>query len=174
MRGRRLLLNMLSILLFMSVSGQEMNQTRMDTGRAELFLIGYCNRDGIEHGLMAEDFQFQYSAYPLVEELVSNYADQLISMDISIVFGSWCSDSREQLPRFFRILDAAGYPSERLMLLAVDHSKTAPDIDITKLRIERVPSFIFYLDGREVGRIVETPIETLEADISTIMNGIKR
>jgi hypothetical protein len=90
------------------------------------------------------------------------------------VFGSWCSDSREQLPRFFRVLDAAGYPSERLMLLAVDRSKTAHGIDASRLRIERVPTFIFYHNGRELGRIVETPLETLEADIAAILNGIKR
>lgn len=134
-------------------------------------MIGYCDRSGIENGLMADDFHMFYHSYALNEELALQSSNKLKELDISIIFGSWCSDSREQLPRIFRFLDAAGFPSERLMLLAVDRTKTAPGIDIGHLHVERVPTIILYHNGREIGRIIETPMETIEADIAVILSG---
>ena len=37
------------------------------------------------------------------------------------------------------------------------------------LRIELVPTIIFYKDGSEIGRIVETPVESMEKDLLKII-----
>jgi hypothetical protein len=41
--------------------------------------------------------------------------------------------------------------------------------DVDSLDIELVPTFIFYRKGMEIGRIVETPLQTMEEDIYRIL-----
>jgi hypothetical protein len=47
-------------------------------------------------------------------------------------------------------------------------------MDLTSYNIVYVPTFIFYKDGVEVGRIVEAPKHSLEIDIINILNNIKQ
>ncbi|MDP3685076.1 MAG: thioredoxin, partial [Ignavibacteria bacterium] len=61
------------------------------------------------------------------------------------------------------------FPSAKVKLIMVDRKKDAAGIDISPFNIELVPTMIFYNDGLEVGRIIETPKETLEKDLSAIL-----
>jgi len=45
-----------------------------------------------------------------------------------------------------------------------------PGMDISALKIERVPTFIVYDGIKELGRIIETPAETLEEDLLMILS----
>jgi hypothetical protein len=54
-------------------------------------------------------------------------------------------------------------------IIAVDRKKQASDVDMTPYSIEKVPTFIFYKNGKEVGRIIETPHTTLENDMQLIL-----
>ena len=57
-----------------------------------------------------------------------------------------------------------------LEIIGTDRDKLAGDTDISSLNIEFVPTFIFYESDTELGRIVETPSETMEKDILQILN----
>ncbi|MDP4175154.1 MAG: thioredoxin family protein, partial [Bacteroidota bacterium] len=89
--------------------------------------------------------------------------------DITIVLGTWCSDSRREIPRFLKILDSLGFDSGKVKLLAVDREKKGLGDEIDSLKIELVPTIIFYKDGKEAGRITEAPEETLETDTNNII-----
>jgi len=41
------------------------------------------------------------------------------------------------------------------------------------LDILKVPTIIFYLKGKEIGRIVETPVKSLEKDMARIILSTK-
>jgi len=41
--------------------------------------------------------------------------------------------------------------------------------DIDNLDIKRVPTFIIYENGEEIGRIIETPKKSLEKDLEKIV-----
>jgi hypothetical protein len=73
------------------------------------------------------------------------------------------------VPRFLKILDTTDYPEENLLMIAVDSKKQASGLDITAYDIERVPTFIIYKEGKEIGRIIETPVQSLEADLQKIL-----
>ncbi|MCB0473638.1 MAG: thioredoxin family protein, partial [Flavobacteriaceae bacterium] len=60
---------------------------------------------------------------------------------------------------------------KNLELITVDHSKKTPDNLQEGLNITNVPTFIFYKKGKEIGRFVEYPRETLEKDILAIISG---
>jgi thiol-disulfide isomerase/thioredoxin len=86
-----------------------------------------------------------------------------------VFFGSWCSDSKREVPRFMKIADLAGVPAERIRLHGLDRSKKSPDGFADPYSIVRVPTFIVLRGGREEGRIVERPLGTLEGDLLTIL-----
>jgi thiol-disulfide isomerase/thioredoxin len=89
---------------------------------------------------------------------------------IDVFFGTWCADSMAHVSAFFKILDLAGNPrlKPRYVAIPEDKAKRAPYLegrtDITKL-----PTFIVFVDGREAGRIVETPKKSVEADLVRIL-----
>jgi hypothetical protein len=87
-----------------------------------------------------------------------------------IVLGTWCPDTRRDLPRFFKIADQAGWPTSRMTLLAVDRTKEDAGGETVKWNVTRVPTFIFLRAGKEIGRVTERPITTLEQDIATILD----
>lgn len=102
--------------------------------------------------------------------------DQLRAIDISgisivIVMGTWCPDSRREVPRFMKILDQWGFPSASVRFIGVDIDKAAPLDDFPELGIARVPTIIFYENKSEKGRIIEVPVTSLEQDTRDILTG---
>jgi len=92
------------------------------------------------------------------------------NLSITIVMGTWCPDSRREVPRFMKIIDLWGFPVEKIRFIGVDINKVAPLDDYEALGIERVPTFIFYENNSEKGRIIEVPVTSLEVDSRDILN----
>jgi thiol-disulfide isomerase/thioredoxin len=91
------------------------------------------------------------------------------NVNVTVVMGTWCSDSRREVPHFYKIVDYLGFDESNIDLICVDRAKVGVADEVDGLNIKLVPTFIFYKDGEELGRIVETPEGTLEKDISEIM-----
>jgi len=91
------------------------------------------------------------------------------NLTVTIVLGTWCPDSRREVPRFMKVLDLIGFPSAKVTFIGVDNSKQAPVGDYDKLEIERVPTFIFLRNKVEAGRIIENPVTSLEQDMLNIL-----
>ncbi len=101
--------------------------------------------------------------------MINNIYNLDKNTDITIVLGTWCHDSQEQVPRFYRIMDEAKIADDVISVICVDGNKTGGELDIERLGIELVPTFIFYRKGEELGRIIETPEVSLEADMWEII-----
>jgi thiol-disulfide isomerase/thioredoxin len=101
----------------------------------------------------------------LVEQLIYAEPDKII-----IVMGTWCGDSRREVPRFFKIMDKLGWDRNIVDIYAVDRSKTLPEFEALDINVERVPTFFFYNSNKLVGTIVESPEGTLELDMVNIVN----
>jgi hypothetical protein len=54
--------------------------------------------------------------------------------------------------------------------IGVDNAKLSPVGEYDKLNIQLVPTFIFYKNNNEVGRIIENPRTSLEQDIVNILS----
>ena len=73
-----------------------------------------------------------------------------------IVFGgTWCHDTQNLLPVFYRLVDKSNYPESKITLYGVDRAKTAPNNLHKKYDITNVPTFIVIRNGKEIGRVVE-------------------
>lgn len=93
----------------------------------------------------------------------------LLNKRITIVWGSWCSDSRLHVPHFYQVLKKTGFPESEVVLLGVDRNKKAESGSVEYLDIEKVPTFIVFDGDRELGRIVEQPKATLEEDLLQLL-----
>ncbi|HVN57638.1 MAG TPA: thioredoxin family protein [Bacteroidales bacterium] len=110
----------------------------------------------------------EYAYNPQVTDKLKTLMDAGITM--KIVMGTWCPDSRREVPRFMRIIDATGFPTDRIEMIGVDNSKVAPVKDYEQLAIKRVPTFIVYKNNVEAGRIIENPVTSLEQDMVNILS----
>ena len=91
--------------------------------------------------------------------------DVLQGIDITVVMGTWCSDSQYEIPELYKILDFVNYPTDKINLICVDRDKNGEGDEVDSLNIELVPTIIFYSDGTELGRIVEYPEVSMEKDM---------
>ncbi|MEK7671115.1 MAG: thioredoxin family protein, partial [Bacteroidota bacterium] len=86
-----------------------------------------------------------------------------------VVLGTWCSDSKREVPRFLKIVDLSLIPPAQIQFYGVDRTKKSSDGVTDRYKIERVATFIFLKRGEEVGRIVESPKNSLEEDMLAIL-----
>jgi hypothetical protein len=148
---------------------QDTNKVVIDERSEKPMLMGVTTREAFSDTAFAWWYNSQYDLYEIDTTLINQFRTELADTDILIIMGTWCSDSRREVPHFLKILDYAEYPEDRFRMISVDRGKTAEGIDITELNIEYVPTFIFFRNDEEIGRIIETPKRTLEEDISEIL-----
>ena len=91
------------------------------------------------------------------------------NLTIKVVLGTWCPDSRREVPRFLHVLDLWKFPAEKVTFIGVDNLKLSPVGEYDQLDIQRVPTFILYKNNIEAGRIIENPLTSLEQDIVNIL-----
>jgi hypothetical protein len=157
-----------------SALAQNKNHVVYDSLRKQEVIVGLCDREFLE-GFSPFNLHYadEYRSYHSTLQPTSETDSLIKELFITIVLGTWCGDSREQLPRFFRVTDQLGIPPEHITLIGVDGRKQSTDPDVTPMAIERVPTFIFTRNCKELGRIIETPQKSLEEDLLEIIKGKK-
>ena len=139
---------------------------------AEPELLGPAGPDQILK--ISPDWKAIYDAYApdtaRVGKIREAAAQAKGELRIEVVFGSWCSDSLDQVPPFLKVLDQVGKDGIPATYVGVHRSKEDREERIASLKIEAIPTFIVYRKEAEIGRIVETPKATLEADLLEILS----
>ncbi len=167
-----LIATLFTAFIFQGAFAQKTNKVIMDTVLHRDVMVGVCTRKGLEQGLFSQWFYNQYNRYHPDTSLINTISGKINKTRITIVFGSWCGDSKMQVGRFYKVLDEAGYkyPTK---IIAVTRSLKAGDTNISWLHIRRIPTFIINYRGKEIGRIVESPKVSLEADLATILKKVR-
>lgn len=96
---------------------------------------------------------------------------KIAEVNFLVYLGTWCGDSKRQVPNFIKILKDSDYPLNTLQFRMVDKSKKDKAGLAVTDSIRLVPTFIVYREGKEIGRIVETPKTTIEQDLVEIIMG---
>jgi len=134
------------------------------------WVLGYFNLNILTQAPYSGWYIKGYDEYQFSSEVINKLQD--ISKDnltIKIVMGTWCPDSRREVPRFMRILDIWKFPVSMVTFIGVDNAKLSPVGEYDKLDIQRVPTFIIYKNNIEAGRIIENPTTSLEQDMVNIL-----
>ena len=135
-------------------------------------IIGFTEKDHFLQEPFLGWFNFGYDDYAADADILKELKPLLKKVTIKVFMGTWCGDSQELVPVFYKILDEAGYKYKNFEMIAVNRSKKTPDNLQKGLDIIKVPTFIFYKKGKEIGRIVEYPRETIEKDKHDILSGL--
>lgn len=164
-----ILLLLLSCQFF--TNAQVYNQKLVNNQNGEEILIGLCNRAGFQQGQYKEWFDEEYGYYNTIRQikLLDSLKGKMDSIKMIVVLGTWCSDSRLQFPRMMGMLDYIGFSEKNQTIICVDRMKKTLSDNIDSLKVLLVPSFIFYKNSKEIGRITESPAESLEADLYKII-----
>lgn len=158
------------IIVFSSCSITK-NKTITDKRTERKELIGTCTRAGFQKEEFKTWFQKGYNEYKPDAEVVNKLKEQVLykGVSIKIIFGTWCGDSRRELPRFYKIADETNIPGNIVSLTAIDTKRSSRDKKLDSVEFTRIPTFIFYKNGEEIGRIVESAKESLEKDMLSIL-----
>lgn len=89
---------------------------------------------------------------------------------IIIAAGTWCGDSKHYVPQLLRALHEAGNRHLQIKLVGIANKFVEPADFVKQRDIKKVPTVIVERNGREIGRIVETPVaKTMEEDLAAIL-----
>lgn len=140
--------------------------TALDSITGQKILIGRVMRNDFSDSSW---YRENYGLYNPTEKLIRQI-DSLSNMDSVVVyFGSWCSDSQMWVPMFLHIVDKTTLKNH-VSLVALPRSRGWRKQLTGGLDIDRVPTFVFYRDGKEIGRIEEEPKGDLGANVVRILN----
>ncbi|MGZ5513518.1 MAG: thioredoxin family protein [Candidatus Aminicenantales bacterium] len=116
---------------------------------------------------------------PAWQDLVAAYQPKPKALDklrglvrevrIEVYFGSWCPDSMAHVSAFFKILDLADTPLLQPVYFGIPEAKDKRAAYYEGKDIVKLPTFLVIVDGREAGRIVETPKKSVEEDLVRIL-----
>lgn len=137
----------------------------------QTMIVGKFTKEDLLKGDFASWFNKGYDSYEPSKEALEVIKKNISEYEIIGFLGTWCPDSRREVPMFFKLLDEAGYDLSKLTMVGVTRNKSTPENHEAGYDLERVPTFIFMKDGKEVNRYVEYPVESIEADVAKIVSG---
>lgn len=158
-----------AVLCILAQEGKKVQEE--DSGK--FMLVGTFEREALQDTSFAWWFNSGHDNYDVDSTTLDDLKDKLGDVRISIVMGTWCSDSRREVPRFYKVLDYLEYDPAEVTLISVDRDLKGLDDEVEGKNIKAVPTFIFYHGDEEIGRIIESPEESLEKDMSKLLSGEK-
>jgi len=138
-------------------------------------LLGKCTKERLEQAPYGDWFLKNYQAYSVDTATAERLRVSLSGKRFIIFMGTWCGDSRREVPRMYKILDYCGVPASSIQLVLVNNAdpmyKQSPGHEEKGLNIFRVPDLLVMDHHKELGRIVESPVISLEKDLSDLAEG---
>ena len=147
------------------------NQKMKDTVDDEDMLIGIINKKGFQQEPFSTWYNLESSAYTTNVIVTDSIKPLLKDVSIQVFMGTWCEDSQRETPRLYKVLEAIDFDMKKFEIIAVSRDKDTPNHLEKGQNIEYVPTIIVLKSEKEIGRIVESTIDTLEDDLLAILSG---
>lgn len=135
-------------------------------------LVGEVTREQIESAV--PDWVHAQVEAEIDEDAARALAD-VPPAEVTVYLGTWCSDSRREVPRLWKALDATGgLVPFSVDYVAVDEDKREPAERLEGVDLQFVPTFVVRRDGEELGRVVEVAADGIERDLLQLLTGEAR
>lgn len=121
----------------------------------EKTLKGILDRQSLKADSTFTWFTENYKAYSAHKEGLATFQLYKDSIQLMVFMGTWCEDSHFIIPRLYAMIDAAGFPDNRITLIGVDRQKKSWAAITEALAVKNVPTIIVYYQGKELGRVIE-------------------
>jgi len=159
---------------FPTRSGQALSVEVKDS-RGNPELLGIWPEERLTRPPYDSWFVKNYSEYAVDSLTADRLKGNLKDRSFVIVMGTWCGDSKREVPRILKILRYCGIAPSAVQLIMVSDAdslyKQSPGHEERGLDIFRVPDLIVLNHGREMGRIIESPVVSLEKDLLALTSG---
>jgi hypothetical protein len=120
--------------------------------------------------LLNPEWKKIYDDYKPDTQLIENLKNRAPELKADVYFAYWCDDSKNHVPVFLKILDALQVPEFKVNFYEVEKKATADQkFYVEDMMVEKVPTFIFYANDFELGRIVENPKNSILQDMMIIV-----
>ena len=152
----------------------------------DLFLIEYVHCQQVEerHLLGAiNKTALKNSTYQWYHNNYENYKVDTLTLRpihnlkgkylFKLFMATWCSDSKSFVPKFLKIFDFLGIPNNRLEIIAVNKDKSYPQKLLSQYGVVYLPTLIIVKRNKEVNRIEEFSVASIEKDMVQILTSEK-
>ncbi len=156
-------------LLSLQFNGYAQVKETISQNRADL--VGIKIKKDFKQQPYNKWFNSTYENYTLDQKTIKKLKKYSKKFNIKVFMSVWCHDSKREVPHLYKILESIHFDIKNLEVIALDRSKKTPENLQEGFDISRTPTFIFYKKGKEIGRYVEFPRETLEKDMLKIVKG---
>ena len=148
------------------------NRIIFDEKKNQDILFGECDKKAFLIPKFSEWYNAEYSNYKVNDSVYeASYKTKFDS--IYVFLGTWCEDSRREIPRFIKIVENLYFKDVKLRFFCIDGNKKCDIIDPEDYYVQFVPTIIFYYRGEELCRVIETPrTGSLEGDILDLLSRI--
>lgn len=164
---RRFIITLSAFLLIWVFTLPELAQSQSFQRRYTM-MTGALNPDSI----LAKNISFSQKQAEHLPELKQEDVDAFAAIDVPtkilVFLGTWCPDSQRNVPPFMNLVAAAKNDNIQVEYIGVDRRKMDPDALVSQFNVRRVPTFIVFQKDREIGRLVERPRTSVEADFLKI------
>ena len=136
---------------------------------------GIISREALVNDTSFKWYAENIKSYTPNVDAVAGLKKNADSIQLLTFMGTWCDDSQFIIPKFFTLIDAAGFSSDRVTLIGVDRSKKTLGHLAEALNIKNVPTIIVMKNGVEMGRVVEYGKYGLfDKELGEIINSIDK
>lgn len=146
----------LLIILSSCSSSHKINYSTTYNG-TEKILQGIINSSIISSDTSFPWFNNNYKYAQPTTVAIETFKNKKGEFSLMVFGGTWCEDTQNLLPLFYKLIDKSEYPLKKLTLVGVNRAKQSGDDGLSKkFNIINVPTFIVLnRKGEEVGRVVE-------------------
>jgi hypothetical protein len=135
----------------------------------------FLNSTGVakdDASLFLGSLQNDYRAYK-PNKLVMDSIREILSVGnmlmVDVYGGNWCSDTRYGMGGLTHVLDDLGLRKSDFRYIRVDKDKKIIDLNAAGIEISLVPLVIFHIGKKEIGRIIENPMESWERNLLQLL-----
>jgi hypothetical protein len=149
-------LAIIALLSYVSVNAQQTYEVSPDRDGGRVFK-GIISRKIIESDTSFAKLWYNanFKAYAPNAETVAALQQYKDTIRIIAFMGTWCEDSHFIIPKFFSLLDAAGFSNDRVTVIGTDREKKTLGNLSEALNVKNVPTLIVMQNGKELGRVIE-------------------
>ena len=149
--------------------------TAQNINSKPVILYGLFSADSLTTAPFNKWFNKTYDDYQPESITVASFKKQSMKdISIQVFLGTWCGDSKREVPRFIKLVNSINFPIKQLKLIGLGATdslyKKSPQGEEKGLGIFRVPTFVIYRKGIEINRINEYPALSLEKDLLKIIS----
>lgn len=142
-------------------------QTFVDKENGNTVYKGRLTYRDLEQGM--EWFRDGYKAYKPDTTAMAYLKQHMKDYHMVVFLGTWCDDSKNMIPKMFKVFIDAYYTGDKYETYGVDRAKTSLKGEQKTYDIKFVPTIIVFDGNKEIGRIIENVNKSVEEDLVAII-----